>query len=275
MNLSIITINYNNNVGLERTIKSVVGQNLQNIEFIVVDGSSTDGSVEIIKNNEVYISKWISEKDNGIYNALNKGIKMATNDYLLFLNSGDHLFSNTVLSTIDKHISGEDLICFDIHVLGQGFDQINKHPNKISFSFLFHETLAHQSVFIKRSLFDKVGFYDESLKIVSDWKFFIHALAYHNCTYKSVHEILSVYYLDGISSTAEGTFTRRAEREKILKEEFSIFYEDYIELQKLEMNRFKMLSEIEKTSFGMKFLNVVLRIYIVLFSKRELKDILN
>ncbi|RVT75880.1 glycosyltransferase [Flavobacterium sufflavum] len=274
LKLSIITINYNNASGLQRTVESVISQRYSDMEYIVVDGDSTDDSVSVIKKHESSIDKWVSEKDNGIYNALNKGIQMATGDYLLFLNSGDHFYDSDILYKIQHHIRERDLIAFDIHMLGLGHDFIHKHPDELLFSFLFEETFAHQSVFIKRSLFDKIGLYDENLKIVADWKFFIHAVA-SGCSYKSVHEVLTVFYFDGISSTAEGTFLRRKERESVLKSEFSIFYKDYIELRKLKMNRFKMLSEIEKTTFGKKTMSVIFRIYILLFSKKKLEDIIN
>lgn len=264
MRLSIITINYNNSSGLEKTIKSVMSQNYTDMEYIVIDGGSTDQSVDIIKKYESGIAYWISEKDNGIYNALNKGIKVATGDYLLFLNSGDHFYGNDVLLKNEWHLTDFELIAFDIHVFGQGYDQINKHPDKLKFSFLFEETFAHQSVFIKRDLFDKVGLYDETLKIVSDWKFFIHAITFHQATYKTVHEVLSTYYLDGISSSGEGSSIRSKERENVLSKEFFLFNDDYIkakENQKLmDMNRFKMLQQLEKTNLGRKISSGVLRI---------------
>ena len=112
---------------------------------------------------------------------------------------------------------------------------------------------------------------------MADWKFFIHALASGH-TYKSVHDVLSVFYFDGISATAEGTFTRIREREKVLQEEFPLYYKDYKLLQKqkklLEMNRFKMLLELEKTFLGRKTASFFFRIYVALFSKNKLKDII-
>jgi len=272
--LSIITINYNNLEGLQKTVQSIKNQTWQEFEYIVIDGGSVDGSAEYIEKESDNFKYWVSEPDKGIYNALNKGIKMATGDYLLFLNSGDHFYSSDVLNRIKHHIQEIDLIAFDIHLLGLGHDYIHKHPDKLLFSFLFEETFAHQSIFIKRSLFDKIGLYDESLKIVSDWKFFIHAVAL-GCSYKSVHEVLSVFYFDGISSTAEGTILRRKERESVLKSEFSVFYNDFIELRKLKMNRYKMLAEIEESTFGKKIMSLIFRIYIIFFSKKKLKDIIN
>jgi glycosyltransferase involved in cell wall biosynthesis len=275
--LSIITINYNNLEGLKRTVQSVVNQTWQELEYIVIDGGSTDGSVAFLASSSDTIDYCVSEPDNGIYNALNKGIQKATGEYLLFLNSGDHFYSDEVLANNVYHLVNYDIIAFDIHMLGLGHDFIHKHPDELLFSFLFEETFAHQSVLIRRTLFDTVGRYDENLKIVADWKFFIHAIASGH-TYKSVHEVLSVFYFDGISATAEGTFTRIREREKVLQEEFPLYYKDYKLLQKqkelLEMNRFKMLLELEKTFLGRKTASFFFRIYVALFSKNKLKDII-
>jgi len=276
--ISIITINYNNLLGLKRTVESVISQTWKEFEYIIIDGGSTDGSAAYIESNYDKIDYWVSESDNGIYNALNKGIKKATGDYLLFLNSGDHFYSDEVLANNMHHLVNHDIIAFDIHLLGQGYDSIHKHPDELLFSFLFEGTFAHQSVIIKRNLFNTIGLYDENLKIVADWKFFIHAVAL-GYTYKSVHEILSVFYFDGISATAEGTFSRKREREIVLREEFPLYYKDYKLLQRqkelLEMNRFKMLLELEKTYLGRKTVSLFFRIYVTLFSKKNIKDIIN
>jgi glycosyltransferase involved in cell wall biosynthesis len=253
-------------------------QTWQEFEYIVIDGESTDGSTSFIESYSDKIDYWVSEPDRGIYNALNKGIQKATGDYVLFLNSGDHFYSATVLANNEHQLINHDIIAFDIRMLGQGYDFIHQHPDELLFSFLFEETFAHQSVFIRRTLFDTIGLYDENLKIVADWKFFIQALT-SGYSYKGVHEILSVFYLDGISATAEGTFTRRREREKVLQEEFPLFYKDYKLLQRqkelLNMNRFKMLLELEKTFLGRKAASFFFRIYVALFSKKKIKDIIN
>lgn len=262
--LSIITINYNNALGLQKTIESVVNQSFTDFEFVVVDGGSSDESVEVIKKYESKITKWISEKDNGIYNALNKGIQLATGEYLLFLNSGDILYNNEVLKNNFNHLDGTAIISFDIQVKGQGIDQINQHPDEIQFSFLFDETLAHQSTVIQKKLFDQIGLYDESLKIVSDWKFFIEAITYHQASYKAVHDVLAVYFLDGISSSSEGSFLRKKERDEVLKNEFKLFYSDYMKSKEMnqifELNRYKMLTKLENTNAGRKTASLILSI---------------
>ena len=99
MKLSIITINYNHKEGLLKTIKSVVNQTYHDIEYIVIDGGSTDGSKEYIESKQEYINQWVSEKDHGVYNAMNKAIRMAQGEYCIFMNSGDHFFSSQSLES--------------------------------------------------------------------------------------------------------------------------------------------------------------------------------
>ena len=101
---SIITINYNNKIGLEKTLNSISSQKNKNFEFVIVDGGSTDGSVDLLRKNSKIISKYISEKDSGIYHAMNKGIKMSSGNYLIFINSGDCLVDENVTDEIHVRI---------------------------------------------------------------------------------------------------------------------------------------------------------------------------
>ncbi len=274
--LSIITINYNNLDGLKRTVESVVNQTWQEFEYIVIDGGSTDGSAEYLECQNGHIDYWTSEPDKGIYNAMNKGIAKATGDYLLFLNSGDHLYSNEVIKESSQYFNSYDLICFDVHMIKNTNSRMVRPPDKLRFSDFYLNGLNHQSVLIRKELFETVGLYDESLKIVSDWKFFILALFVHNRSYININKTLSTYYLDGVSSQLEEEHLN--ERSQVLKEHFSAFVLDFEEWNKnrklLEMNRYKMLSEIEKSVFGKKIVSLFFRTFITLFSKRKLKEIL-
>lgn len=272
--LSIITINYNNLEGLKRTLKSVVNQTWQEFEFVVIDGGSTDGSAEYIKSKNEFIDYWISEPDKGIYDAMNKGIAIASGDYLLFLNSGDHFFNNEALEENFQDFKTYDLIYFNVNIIGELTSEIITHPDKLLFSYFYSSGLNHQSVLIKKELFGTVGFYDEYLNIVSDWKFFTLALFVHNCSYLNIKKTLTSYYLDGISSKLSHSF----ERNKVMNEYFSGFILDYEELlinrKLLKMNRFKMLYEIEKSRLGKKIVSVFFRLVIVLFIKKKLNKIL-
>lgn len=256
--ISIITINYNNKVGLERTLKSVTNQTYQDFEYIVIDGGSSDGSKELIAQYNNKINYWISEPDKGIYNAMNKGILKANGAYLLFLNSGDELFNLDVLKTNVKFIHTYDLVYFNINVVGEQESFIKKYPPKITFSYLYQDTLPHPATFIKKELFDKIGFYDENLKIVSDWKWFIIALGKHNATYQYYDSILSTFYFDGISSKQENITKLQNEKAFVLNTEFPIFNDDtkaYIELK----NSFNSFKNSRKTKWLMKF-NLINRI---------------
>lgn len=276
--ISVITINYNNLEGLKKTVESVVNQTWQEFEYIVIDGESTDGSKAFIESHSDKIDYWVSESDEGIYNAMNKGILKASGEYLLFLNSGDHFFDKGVLNECVQHIQKYDLIYFNLQMISATSTKIASYPESLRFSDLYFGSLPHPATFIKKTLFEKVGFYDENLKIVSDWKFFILALFKYHCTYIKINKTISTFYADGISTNKDNS----RERNQVLKEYFKEYILDYQvfsaadQYQKLlEMNRFKMLVEIEKSSIGKKILSVFFRTYLFLFSKKKFKDFLN
>ena len=272
--ISIITINYNNLGGLITTISSVKKQTWQEFEYIVIDGGSSDGSKEYIENEDQYIDYWVSEKDSGIFNAMNKGINKAKGEYLLFVNSGDHLFDDTVLEKNHNSIMEKDLIYFNLQMVRNGISRITKSPAELSFSDLYTSSLPHPATFIKRELFSKIGMYDESLRIVSDWKFFILALFKFDCSYLKIEDTLSTFYLDGISTLEDNSY----ERELVLNQYFKRYLKDYEYLienrEFIDTNRFKMLKEIEKTLFGKKLVSLFFRMYISIFSKNKLREIL-
>ena len=168
MKYSIITINYNKCDGLLNTIESVIHQTYRNYEFIIIDGGSTDSSFDIIKKYQQSISYWVSEKDGGIYNAMNKGVKAAHGEYVIFINSGDMLYKSSVLEEALPYMK------YDIvHGVAENINSsasplcLVKISNKTD---LFSPTLHHQACFFKRELFKK-ELYDEHYRIVSDWKF--------------------------------------------------------------------------------------------------------
>ena len=231
--LSIITINYNNLEGLKRTVESVVNQTWQEFEYIVIDGGSTDGSAAYLESQATHFDYWVSEPDAGIYNAMNKGIQKAAGDYLLFLNSGDHLFSSSVLLDNHEFLKEKDLVCFDLKVAD--FNQVlqKTYPENIFFQFFLNDSLPHPSTFIKAVLFDKVGLYDESLKIVSDWKFLMVCVCKFGASYLKINKTMSVFYLDGISSSSENRELLLEEREQVLNDEFPYFIKEIKELNYL------------------------------------------
>lgn len=201
MKLSIITINYNNAVGLRKTLESVASQIFSDFEHIVIDGGSTDGSAEIIENYR-HVGKWVSEKDNGIYNAMNKGIRMAEGDYCLFLNSGDYLKGNAVLEQVFSYSFDEDIVCCADYIDMGKDSHISYPPKDVTLYSFINGCLNHSGAgFIKRSLFEKYGYYDETMKISADWKFYLIALGLGDATYRSLPIVTAVYDIHGVSAT--------------------------------------------------------------------------
>lgn len=230
--ISIITINYNNSKGLQRTLQSVTSQTFHDYEYIVIDGNSTDESVDIIKQYADKITQWKSEPDLGIYNAMNKGIKLSSGEYLLFLNSGDELFSNDSLSGISQQLHGEEIIYTNLIVRDNKKEYIAYYPDKLSFEYFIDESLPHPATFIKKELFERAGYYDENFKICSDWAFFIIAICRFNASYKHIATELSIFYFDGISSSDEYADTILAERKIVIDRDFPLFVNVYSELLK-------------------------------------------
>ncbi len=224
--LSIITINYNNLIGLQKTIESVTDQTWQEFEYIVIDGGSTDGSATYVESQTDKITYWVSEPDKGIYNAMNKGIAKATGEYLLFLNSGDHFINSLSLQKVQKQLINDAVIYFNIDVIDNGDSYVLENPAVMSFSYLHNNLPCHQCTFIHQSVFERVGYYDERLKIVADWKLLIQAILKHNVTYRRVDAVFSTFYKDGISSLPENQSIIKAERTQVLQTEFPVLMND-------------------------------------------------
>jgi len=217
MKLSIITINLNNASGLRKTIESVVSQTSTDFEYIVIDGGSTDGSVDIIKEFESKITYWISEPDNGIYQAMNKGILLAKGDYCQFLNSGDWLAADNVIEMILTAMPDCDIFLGNvITVRPDGKIHVNKAIREISFITFYRSTLPHSSAYIRRSLFTEYGLYDESLIIVSDWKWYLIVAGLNEVNIAFTDTMVSYFDSTGVSSTDK--MLDKAERRKVLME---------------------------------------------------------
>ena len=258
MKLSIITINYNNAEGLRKTLASVASQTYADIEHVIVDGGSTDGSVEIIREyadnqakgerlkvrgeengkaddtlpnrpiaqspnrHEIY---WISEKDKGIYNAMNKGIRMATAEYIEILNSGDILFDANVTQRMIEHLDQINSQNENpIGILYGNMIKVNAAGKVVgksgyteySLRQFYSSTLNHDCAYIRRDLFEEYGLYDEQLKIVSDWKWYLQAIGLGKVKPEYVDIDVTIFDNGGISET--NLTLRNAERRKVLEE---------------------------------------------------------
>ena len=198
MKLSIITINYNNAEGLKKTLASVAAQTYRDIEHIIVDAASTDGSVDVIRDYESANRSsvhpltivWSSKKDKGIYNGMNIGIQRATGDYIQILNSGDllasldvtermmaaiHQTSNIKHQTSFSILYGNMLKAYTENEIVRdtcGGDMYTPE----SFLYFYKGTLNHDCAYIRRDLFEKYGLYNEQMKICSDWEWYVRAI---------------------------------------------------------------------------------------------------
>ena len=202
--LSIITVVFNNREGLCRTLESVKRQTFCDFEQIVIDGGSTDGTLEEIKKYESQIAnfRWISEKDNGIYNAMNKGIKMAKGEYCYFLNSDDYIAAPNTLEKIFEKAKDADIIYGNLAIRkGENLKKVMCFSSKLTrFSFYRSKVaIHHQASLIKRELFLKHGFYREDIKIISDWIFFFEIVMLHKASTQYVNIIFAVFLSGGVS----------------------------------------------------------------------------
>lgn len=224
--ISVITINYNNRVGLEKTLKSVTSQDYKSFEYIVIDGGSKDGSKKLLESFSDKISYSVSEPDKGIYNAMNKGIEAANGEYLIFINSGDHFYDKQSLRVSSQYLSGEDIIYGNLEIVDGENIFIKNYSDKLSLFYFYYESLPHPSSFIRREAFKRWGSYDDNLKIVSDWKWFLIAICLHNATFKRFNETVSTFYLDGISNNVESQKKIGTERNLTFLEHFPVVQDD-------------------------------------------------
>ena len=254
MKLSIVTINYNNAEGLERTLNSVLNQSYEEIEHIIVDGASTDKSVDVIKE---YVGKaesgkrkveWVSEKDNGIYHAMNKGIRKASGEYIQILNSGDILAAPDVTERMcaelarleigDRRLNNGNQIddrCIDdrltsIPILYGNMmkaysdgkverDNCGDAGATDSFLYFYRGTLNHDCAYIRRDLFDKYGLYNEDMKICSDWEWYVRAIALggEQAVYTNID--VTIFDMNGVSENGgkNAELIKRERREYLEK----------------------------------------------------------
>ncbi len=225
--LSIITINRNNAYGLRETIASVLKQVNREFEYIVIDGASEDESVNVIKENQEKLTYWESKPDNGIYHAMNKGIDKANGEYLLFLNSGDYLLNDRVIADAVLRMGSSDLLYGKLLISQKGKFIEHLFPEKLTFKYFLTQSLPHPCTFISKKLFRKVGYYNEQLKIVSDWEFFVRAVCLFNCSYEYLNNTIAVIDTDGISRNPRMQNTIASEMDIVLRTNFSAFIGDY------------------------------------------------
>ncbi|WP_316849774.1 glycosyltransferase family 2 protein [Pedobacter agri] len=217
--LTVITIVYNNVRDIERTINSVLNQTYPKIEYIIIDGKSTDGTLAIIEKYRSKVSKIVSEPDKGIYDAMNKGLALATGDYVLFMNSGDEIFDEHTVQDIFDSAPGADIYYGETEMYNDAWQSLGRRrheaPEQFDWkSFKYGMSISHQAIYIKRSI---IAPYDLSYKYSSDIDWIIKA-AKKASSIVNVHRYVAKYLVGGMS--------KKKHRES-LKERFNIFTKYY------------------------------------------------
>lgn len=225
--ISVITVVYNRVKTIEQLLMSVIDQTYDNIEFIIVDGGSTDGTIDIIKKYEYGITKWISEPDEGIYNAFNKGWRMATGDYVEFIGSDDALAGREAIKNIIHHFYDypDILSCNEYMVYpATGRQKLYDNENARNKKNYQGGMVGHAALFAKRELFEKYPF-DEKYKIVSDYKFFLQCYFDEDVRIKYVDDVVAFFETDagGLCSDIKACW----EEDKRVYRELNLPFDDY------------------------------------------------
>lgn len=219
--VSIVTVTYNASSLIEKTLNNIKEQDYPNKEIIVVDGNSTDGTTDIIKRHAALgsVTKWVSENDNGIYDAMNKGANMTTGEWVIFMNAGDYFASDNILSQIfSQDLSDADVVYGDVVKDGQ----IKKAPNKY---YIYHRMLfCHQCVFTRRRWLIDFPF-DTRHKLSADYKSFI-SLYQNNARFKYISLPIAVFDTGGISNR---------QRSKGLRDNISVIWETFPFFQRIKL----------------------------------------
>ena len=221
---SIITVCLNVEQQVIKTCQSILRQTETNFEWIVIDGGSTDNTISFLEQQE-HVTHLVSEPDEGIYDAMNKGINLAKGKYCLFLNAGDTLFDSNVLEAVKKDLN-KDLVVGRIQMIypETGMTEIRQFDlQDIRSKYLYSKTLPHQATFIRSRLFEEYGFYDSSFKIIGDYDFFARVLL-HGASLGFSSICIATYPLDGLSSELKGSDLFLNELAFLRKKNFSLSY---------------------------------------------------
>lgn len=272
MKLSIITICYNE-PDVERTCESIVNQTWQDFEWIVVDGGSNKETLDIFEKYKHRIDKFVSEKDNGIYNACNKGINMSSGKYLIFMNAGDCFYNKEVLNCVAPVLgnSGAGIIFGEVERAFKNEkkkDYVTCTPQIVDNDFFITNNLCTQGVFIEKSLFDIYGSYDESYKICADYekwvKFYKNGVRFHY-----VPVIIAEYDFNGVSSSPKTKKLSASEHNEIKQKYFTD--EEIIksgEAQKMSYSILENIFSMKNNSSGSHKIITILGLHIKLRRKK-------
>ena len=223
MKISVITVCYNAQKTIENTIQSVLNQTYQDIEYIVIDGASTDDTLSILQKYNTQL-KYISEKDNGLYDAMNKGINLASGEYIMFLNADDKFYNDKVIENFAKECEMQktDIVYGNLAFLKDGNISIQRHKrlNKI---YLIKNTPQQPATFYKKSIFEKVGLFNTNFRIVADQEWFLRAFLKFHISSHWLDETVTIFSTDGLSNNPAHEQKHESERKKMFSMYFGKF----------------------------------------------------
>ncbi len=264
MKISVITVCKNAETVIERTLQSVVSQTYQSLEYIIIDGNSTDRTVEIIQKYEKHISLLISEPDSGIYQAMNKGVKLASGDIICLLNASDTFGSEYSLEVISRFAAKYQADIYYANMLITNNDSHRIVSTNFDFiedkiHLLHSDGFGHSATFYTKTAFQKAGFFSEENKIVSDYEWNLKALIYNKLKYKYIKDIVAVFYTGGVSETHDEL--RLQEKQMAINKYFSAT-EQFFFKNKLFINLLKnrIFRKVICKLFGWKLNRLFLRI---------------
>ncbi len=220
--ISVITVSFNTGKDVEETCRSIVNQTNDNFEWIVIDGASTDGSLDILKKYRKHAAFFVSEKDRGIYDAMNKGIMHAHGEYVLFMNGGDRFENHSVLEKFSRFNSKGDVLYGDFHFLNSDGSKVKTvFPKTITKFFFLEHCINHQSSFIKRKLFKDFGLYNMKYRIGADYEKWLLYLK-KGVKFQKLPLFVSVFKnFDGYSSSNKHLQYKREEQWAIMRRYFT------------------------------------------------------
>jgi glycosyltransferase involved in cell wall biosynthesis len=246
LKISVITVCKNSENTISKCINSVLEQDYSNIEYIVIDGVSTDNSLKISREFENGIDKIISEPDEGIYDAMNKGIKNSSGDYIIFLNADDYFISNSTVANIIKFIEaepGENIDVFYGKVFILDNDSNKGHiwkASRVSKYSLYRGSIPHPATVYSKKAFDKCGSFDISYKIAGDYEWVVRAYLKHQLIFKPFDMVISLFLKGGVSTDKVYKSLSMREKEKVRNIYFSASERQYYKFRWFFRKNFKI-----------------------------------
>lgn len=204
--ISVITVVYNGARTLEATIESVVMQTYFNLEYIIVDGGSTDETLSIIKKYEGQITRWVSEKDEGIYDAMNKGIDLAGGDYIVFMGADDVFLNKETVANVFAQEAARQADLVYGNVISDSF--VGEYDGVFDFPKLLDRNICHQAIFYRKPLFQQLGKYNKKYRALADWEFNIRCFLQPGIRLQFVNQVVAKFGVGGVSAAHDPQFLR-------------------------------------------------------------------